>query len=213
MIDYALTHGDRLLDYSVEHLVMIFWAMLLALLLALPIIAIAYRFPMTKNMMGILTSSLYAIPSFALFALLIPISGLGRSTAIIGLAIYAQFFLVSNALTGLEEVDSSMREAALAMGMTRGQILYRVDLPLAYPSFLAGLKLALTSSTGIGTVAAAINAGGLGELLFLGLRSQNAGIMMWGIVLAILLCLLLSAGIDGVEKLINRRFPQELKNT
>lgn len=210
MIEYARQYGDRLLTYSIDHLAMVFLALLLALVFVVPVLILTYRFPRLRPASVTLASILYVIPSYALFALLIPLTGLGKTTAIIGLAIYCQYVLLRNSLTGLAEVGPATREAAMVMGMTRCQVLWKIDLPMAYPSILAGLKLALTSAIGIATVAATINAGGLGELLFQGLRTQNAGIMMWGIVLAIVLCLLLSALIDTVERGLNHRFRKDM---
>ena len=126
----------------------------------------------------------YAIPSLALFAILIPATGLGKTTAIIVLILYNQYVLLRNFLAGLRGVDPAMLEAAAGMGMTTLQVLYKIRLPLSLNPLFAGLRLAAVSTIGIATIAATINAGGLGGILFDGLRSMNMYKIMWGALLS-----------------------------
>ena len=135
---------------------------------------------------------MYAIPSFALFALLIPITGLGQTTAIIVLVIYAQYILVRTFLSGLSQVDKHVIEAAKAMGMTK--------------SFFAGLRLASTAIIAIATIGATINAGGLGVILFDGLRTMNLTKLLWGIILTVGLSLLTNLIIYLVEELFQKEY-------
>src|SRR5699024_8561897 len=138
------------------------------------------------KMRGIITylaSAFYAIPSFALFALLIPLTGLGKTTALIGLIFYSQYILVRTFFIAMLEVDPSMVEAAYGMGMTRNQVLKKISLPLAIGPILTGIKLAATSTIGIATIAATINAAGLGTLLFEGLRMRSVIPMIYCIIL------------------------------
>ena len=127
---------------------------------------------------------IYAIPSLALFAILIPATGLGKTTAIIVLILYNQYVLLRNFLAGLRGVDPAMLEAAAGMGMTTLQMLYKIRLPLSLNPLFAGLRLAAVSTIGIATIAATINAGGLGSILFDGLRSMNMYKIMWGALLS-----------------------------
>lgn len=117
--------------------------------------------------------AIYTVPSMALFALLLPLSGLGFRSAAIALVGYCQAALVRNPLAGLDGVDASVREAAVGMGLTSGQVFWRIEVPLALPVVLAGVRVAAVSTIAIATIAAWINAGGLGVLLFEGLYQNH----------------------------------------
>jgi osmoprotectant transport system permease protein len=143
----------------------------LAVLIGIPVGVVIYRIrPLRAPVLGVL-SVIYTIPSLALLVLLIPLTGLSPWTAIIALVLYAQLVLVRNTLVGLAAVDPAIVEAARGMGMNDWQRLVRVELPLASPVILAGVRLATIAVIGIGTVAAFISAGGLGVLLFEGVRT------------------------------------------
>ncbi|HZK17605.1 MAG TPA: ABC transporter permease, partial [Anaerolineaceae bacterium] len=118
---------------------------------------------------------IYTIPSLSLFVLLIPIFGLGTKPAIIALIAYAQLLLIRNWLVGLTTIEPAVLEAARAMGLNGWQRFWQVEFPLALPMLLAGIRLVALSSIGIGTMAAYINAGGLGVLLFQGVTTANYG--------------------------------------
>lgn len=115
-------------------------------------------------------SAIYSIPSLALFALLIPLTGLGDLTAIIVLVAYNQYLLIRNFIAGLRSVDKSITEAGRGMGMSRFRLLREVQIPLAMPGIIAGIRLSIISTTGVATIAASINAGGLGTVLFSGMH-------------------------------------------
>jgi osmoprotectant transport system permease protein len=135
----------------------------------------------------------YSIPSLALFAVLIPVTGLGRTTAIVVLTAYNQYLLLRSFTTGLREADGAVVEAARGIGMTEMQILTRVQIPLAKRALFAGLRLAVVSTIGIGTIAASINAGGLETLLFEGLRTMNTAKILWGSLLSAGLAIVVNA--------------------
>jgi osmoprotectant transport system permease protein len=116
---------------------------------------------------------IYTIPSLSLFVLLIPLFGLGVTPAVIALVAYAQLMLVRNWVIGLTNIDPSIIEAAKGVGMNGWQRFWQVEFPLALPLLLAGIRLATLSTIGIATIAAYINAGGLGELLFIGVTTAN----------------------------------------
>jgi osmoprotectant transport system permease protein len=128
--------------------------------------------------------AVYAIPSLALFAILIPFLGIGMKTAITVLVFYNQFPLIRNFLAGFNAIDPALIEAALGMGMTETRMLLRIKLPLAFPVIMAGIRLSIISTIGIATIAAVINAGGLGVILFDGLRTLNAVKILWGTLLS-----------------------------
>lgn len=204
MLKYLLTSYDKILLALIDHLILVGVAMFFAIILASVLVFIARNRPILRQSLVYLFSLAYAIPSLALFALLIPLTGLGKDTAIFALVLYAQYILVRNFFLGLDEVDDSLVEVARAMGMTESQVLWKVQLPLALNSIFSGLKLAMTSVIGIATVATTINGGGLGTLLFEGLRTSSMTKMLWGTILTIVLCILMNVFITVLQKLVKR---------
>lgn len=144
MFDVFRNYYDEFLSALLEHIEISFIAIVTAIVLAIFVTIFLNFYKEFSHVTIYLFSLMYAIPSFALFALLIPITGLGQTTAIIVLVIYAQYILVRTFLSGLSQVDKHVIEAAKAMGMTKWQILLKVQFPLAQKSFFAGLRLAST---------------------------------------------------------------------
>lgn len=167
------TNRERILTMLTQHLQLTIYTLCIALLIAIPIGVLLTRNKTWQSpVLGVL-SILYTIPSLALFVLLIPLTGLGQDTGIIALVIYAQVILVRNIVTGLEGVPKPIIEAARGMGLNPLQIFLQIELPLAMPVILAGLRVATLSTIGIGSVAALVDAGGLGRLLFDGISQNN----------------------------------------
>ncbi len=187
MIAYASRYYDKLLSATLEHLEIVVITLLISLALsAVLTVACSYSKTLSRILLN-LFSMIYSIPSLALLALLIPVTGLGRKTAIVALVIYNQYLLLRNFLAGLDGVDRGVVEAATGMGMTQMQLLWKVQMPLAKGALIAGLRIALVSTVGIATIAASINAGGLGSILFDGLRTMNVAKILWGSLLSALL--------------------------
>ena len=201
MIEYLKKHPEKILGPLGEHIQLVLITLAISLVIATVITVIAMRSEKVSNVMNNVFSVIYSIPSLALFALLIPITGLGRMTAIIVLTVYNQYLLLRNFTTGLREADPVACEAAKGIGMTDMQILYKIRLPLARKAIFAGIRLAVVSTIGIGTIAASINAGGLGTLLFEGLRTIHTAKILWGSILSAGLAIL----INRVLKLIENR--------
>ena len=200
MINYLLAHPDKILRPLWEHLTLTAVTLALSLAIAVLIVMADRYVPLIGSICSRLFSVIYAIPSLALFALLIPVTGLGRVSAVIVLIAYNQYLLLGNFLTGLNEVDPGIREAARGIGMTKMQELWIVQVPLAKKAIFAGIRLALVSTIGIGTIAATINAGGLGTLLFDGLRTMNLVKILWGSLLSALLAVLFTAFFKWLER-------------
>ncbi len=194
MIEYASKYYDKLLAALLEHLGIVLAALAISLLLAAVLTVLCSFSARLSGIFLNVLSMVYSIPSLALLALLIPLTGLGQKTAIIALVIYNQYLLLRNFLAGLNGVDPAIMEAAAAMGMTHMQRLVRVQVPLAKASIIAGIRIALVSTVGIATIAASINAGGLGTLLFDGLRTMNTAKILWGSLLSAVLAI----GLDRV---------------
>jgi len=200
MIDYALSHADKLGEALWEHVLMVALTLLFSVMVASLLSLLAVYVPAISKPLVYVFSVLYAVPSLALFVLLIPLTGLGQKTAILVLIFYNQYILLRNFLTGLKDLDLSIIEAAVGMGMNRLQILFQVRLPLARRSIFTGIRLASVSTVGIATIAAFINAGGLGDILFDGLRTLNMNKIIWGSILSAGLALLVNALFLYIEK-------------
>lgn len=197
---YLLNHLPRVAELFGQHLFLTVIALALAVLLGVPMGILIHRIkPLRGPVLGVL-SVVYTIPSLALLVLLIPLTGLSRSTAIIALVVYAQLVLVRNTLAGLSTVDPAIVEAAQGMGMSNGQRLLRIELPLASPVILAGVRLATIAIIGIGTVAAFISAGGLGVLLFEGVRTSNYDKIVAGAIAVALLAIGMNSLLRALEK-------------
>ena len=201
MIAYASRYYDKLLSATLEHLEIVVITLLISLALAAVLtVACSYSKTLSRVLLN-LFSMVYSIPGLALLALLIPVTGLGRKTAIVALVIYNQYLLLRNFLAGLDGVDRGVVEAATGMGMTHMQLLWKVQVPLAKGALIAGLRIALVSTVGIATIAASINAGGLGNILFDGLRTMNIAKILWGSLLSALLAI----GIDQLLIVVERK--------
>ena len=194
------TKGSELLG---EHLVLVFSAILIASAIAIPLgIAVASK-PRLRSVALSIANIGQTIPSLALFGFLIPIpfiGGIGQHTAIIALVIYALLPILRNTVTGILGVDASVRDSAVAMGMTRGQILRMVELPLAAPTILSGLRIATVTTVGTATIAAAIGAGGLGVFIFRGIASVDKLQILAGALPAAALALLADGALGWLEK-------------
>ena len=183
------------------------WLTLLATALATAIglpagIALARRPALARPAMA-LAGVFQTVPSLALFGLLIPlplVGGIGARTAVIALVLYALLPILRNTVTGLHGVDPAVREAAVGMGMTQGQLLRIVELPLAFPVILAGIRVAAVVSVGTATIAAAVGAGGLGTFVFRGLATVDNRLILAGAVPAALLALLVDAALGRLER-------------
>lgn len=144
-----------------------------------------------------------------MFALLIPLTGLGADTAMIVLTLYCEYILLRTFSTGINEINPMIIESAIGMGMTDKELFFRIQLPLASKAIFSGIRLAMTSSIGIATIGATINAGGLGTILFSGLRTQDMVQILWGMILTVFLCIACNIILKQIEKLALRNFELE----
>ena len=200
MIEYMRKHPEKVLGALTEHIELVLITLVISLAIACLLTLLAMRSERMSDALNNLFSVLYSVPSLALFALLIPVTGLGRTTAVIVLTLYNQYILLKNFTAGLRDVDPAVCEAAKGIGMTDMQILTKIRVPLARRAIFAGIRLAVVSTIGIGTIAASINAGGLGTLLFEGLRTINTPKILWGSVLSALLAVSINRLLKMVEE-------------
>ena len=206
MIEYWETNWPTMIIDLQQHAVMVLASLGIALVVAGVIILLLMNRRNWLNGLTYFFSLLYSVPSFAFFALLLPISGLGMRTAIIVLTIYCEYVLLRTFITGIQEIDPALIEVAKGMGMTRKQVFFKVQLPLATPAIFSGLQVALASTMGIATIAATINAGGLGQLLFEGLQAQQVVPILWGTLLTVVLTLLCAGILKLIEWLLIHRW-------
>lgn len=189
-----------MLGLTVDHLLLSGQAIVMALVLALPLGILAARYRrLTLPTLGVL-GVIYTIPSLAFLAFLIPTLGIGRNNALVVLAAYAQISLVRNLVAGLRGVDVATLEAARGIGMTSGQVFWQVRWPLALPVILAGLRTAFVTTISLATVAAWIDAGGLGQLLFRGLATLNSSQIAAGAIAIVALALVVDALLRLIEQ-------------
>lgn len=200
MIEYIRKHPEKVLGALTEHIELVLITLVISLVIACLLTLLAMRSERVSDALNNLFSVLYSVPSLALFALLIPVTGLGRTTAVIVLTLYNQYILLRSFTAGLRDVDPAVCEAAKGIGMTDMQILTKIRVPLARRAIFAGIRLAVVSTIGIGTIAASINAGGLGTLLFEGLRTINTPKILWGSVLSALLAVSINRLLKMVEE-------------
>ena len=200
MIEYLKRHPDKVFGPLTEHIWLVLVTLVISLAIASILTVLAMHSEKVSDLLNNFFSLVYSVPSLALFALLIPITGLGRTSAVIVLTLYNQYLLLRNFTTGLREADPVACEAAKGIGMTDMQILTRIRIPLARKAIFAGIRLAIVSTVGIATIAASINAGGLGILLFEGLRTMNIPKILWGSVLSAGMAVLLNTVLKVVEE-------------
>jgi osmoprotectant transport system permease protein len=200
MFDYLIKYHDRIFELFMQHVVLTFLSVGIALLIALPVGLVLWRMKWLSVPVLSVLGTIYAIPSLALFALLIPVVGLGEKPAIIALVVYSQLILVRNVMVGFQSVDPSVLEAGRGMGLNPLQLFWKIQLPLALPAILGGIRIASISVIGIGTVAAWVNAGGLGVILFEGLYQNSTPKIVWGTVFVSGLAVVVNQMLMWMEK-------------
>jgi len=207
-VNFLLNHKREVATLTAEHLWLVGISMLLAILIGVPLGILLTRRPKWKAFVLGSTNVVQTIPSLALFGLLLPLPWLGARAdrlAILALALYALLPVVRNTYVGISGIDAPVREAAIAMGLTSGQLLWHVELPLALPVMLAGIRVAAVITIGVATIAAAIGAGGLGEFIFRGIAMVDNGVILAGAIPAALMALAVDLLLSGFEKLMVRR--------
>ncbi len=185
--DWIGSHLDDIQSRLTEHVVLTVVPVAIGFVLAFPLALAAVRWPRLYGPLLGVTGVLFTIPSLALFVLLLPFTGLSRATAVIGLTTYTLLILVRNTVEGINGVPRDVREAAEAMGYTRLRRLLRVELPLAVPVILAGVRIATVTTIGLVTITAVIGQGGLGQLFIDGFIRRFPTPLIVGLVLSIVL--------------------------
>jgi osmoprotectant transport system permease protein len=200
--EYVRTRSDELVEATVAHVTLAVVAVVVACLTAVPLALLARRRPALRQPIEGAAAIIYTIPSLALFAVLVPFTGLSALTVVIGLVLYTQTILVRAVLVGLAAVPPEVRDAAVGMGFGPARMLLRVEAPLAIPTVMAGLRVAAVSTIALTTVGAIIGHGGLGNLIYAGLRSVFRAEVFTASVLCVALAVLADLGLVGLQRLL-----------
>jgi osmoprotectant transport system permease protein len=198
--EYLTTRSDLIVDATVQHVVLTVVSVGIGLLLALPLGVLAFRYRPARSLVLGTSTALYTIPSLAMFSLLLPITGLTATTVVVGLVLYSLTILVRNVLAGLQAVPAEVVEAATGTGYGRVSLLLRVQLPLALPALFAGIRIATVSTVALTTVGAILGNGGLGNLIYSGLRTQFQAEVLTATVLVVALAVLADVLLLGVQR-------------
>lgn len=198
---------EEILALTGEHVLLVVFSTLLAVVIGVPLgVALTRRPRLARPILGF-ANVVQTIPSLALFGFLIPlplVGGIGARTAIAALVVYALLPILRNTYTGILSVDPAVVESATGLGMTAGQRLRQVEIPLALPVVLAGVRIATVIAIGLATIAAAIGAGGLGVLIYRGVAIVDHRLILAGAVPAALLALAADAGLGLLERRLAR---------
>lgn len=201
-------YGSQIILKSWEHIYISFFSLALGCLIAVPLGIALTRFPRLADGVLALTSALQTVPSLALLALMIPFFGVGKLPAILALFLYSLLPILRNTYIGMKNVDFSYRDVAKGMGMTSLQSIFSVELPLATPTIMAGIRLAAVYVIAWATLASYIGAGGLGDLIFSGLNNYQPPLIFAGTIPVTLLALLADLILGMLE---NRLTPAAMK--
>ncbi len=200
--EYFRTRADIITEALVEHIWITVVSVLLGLALAFPLALLARRYRRIEGIVVGATTAVYTIPSLALFALLLPFTGLSPATVVLGLALYSLTILVRNIIEGLKGVPGDVRESAIGMGYSRTRLLLGVELPLALPTVIAGLRVAAVSTVALTTVGSIVGYGGLGNLLLTAVDSQFKAQVLTAGVLCVVLAILFDVLLVGLQRML-----------
>lgn len=199
---YFIENKDQIISLCIEHIELTSLALIIAIIIGVPIgILISYKQKLNKPVLGI-TSVTQAIPSMALLGFLIPFLGIGTLPAIVVVVLYSLLPIVKNTYTGVTNISPATIEAAKGIGLTKGQILTKIQIPQALPIIMAGVRISSVSAVGLMTMAAFIGGGGLGYLIFSGIRTVNNSQILAGAIPACILALLVDYFFGAIEKLV-----------
>jgi osmoprotectant transport system permease protein len=199
---YWSDYRPELTDATVEHLWITLVSVFIGLVVAVPLALLARRDPRLESAVVGGTTIIYTIPSLALFSLLLPFTGLSPTTVVIGLALYSLTILVRNVLAGLRAVPDGVREAARGLGYSGRRMLLQVELPLALPVIMAGLRVATVSTVALATIGSIVSYGGLGDLLLLAVGNQFKAQILAASVLCVALAVLLDLALVLLQRLL-----------
>jgi osmoprotectant transport system permease protein len=198
--DWVTDNVDEIVSRGAQHVWLTVVSVVVALVIAFPLALIAYRRRWLITPITWMSSALYTIPALALISLLLPVTGLSLTTVAVPLTTYNLLILFRNTLAGLDGVDEDVLEAGRGMGFTTRQARWRIEVPLALPVIIAGLRIATVSSIGLVTIAALIGRGGFGQFILLGLNTFVWTPLVVGIVLSVALAIAADLALLAVQR-------------
>ncbi|HSK99566.1 MAG TPA: ABC transporter permease [Rubrobacteraceae bacterium] len=203
-LEYLVQRWDHLLELTIEHAQIVFISLIIATAISLTLGVLVYRNDLLAGVVLSVTGVFITIPSFALFGLLVPVLGIGAPPTIFALVMYALLPIVRNTITGLRGVDPAIVESAQGMGMSRWRRLFRIELPLAWPVILAGVRISTLLIMGIAAIAAIVNGPGLGDDIFSGLARVGTSQALNLVLSATLGIVVLALIFDALIALLGR---------
>jgi osmoprotectant transport system permease protein len=195
-------HLDEIAADGLQHVYLTALSVVLGLAISFPLAVLCYRRRVFLPPVTWVAGIMYTIPSLALIALLIPITGLSLTTVVIPLTAYTLLIFIRNIVAGLNGVPQDAREAAIGMGHTRRELLWRVEVPLAMPVIIAGMRIATVSTVGLVTIGGLIGRGGFGQLIFRGLNEFFWTPLILGSLLSVALAFVADVGLLGAQRLL-----------
>ena len=199
---YMLSHPETMLILARQHIQLTTVSAMLAILIGVPMGILIYRFKVLAVPVLTVAGLMYLVPSLALFAVLIPLLGLGSKSAIVALVMYSLLVINRNTYTGLDIVQQDLREAAKGIGMSELQQLSLVELPMALPVIIGGIRIAVVMNIGIASIAAYIGAGGFGKLIFRGISTVDNDLIIAGAIPIVILAIVADWLLRRVESLL-----------
>ncbi len=199
---YVVDNWDSIMGYLGEHIRLTVGAVVVGSLIALPLAVLARRSRFLAGPVLALSTMVYTIPSLAMFAFIFPFTGLSSNTVLVGLVAYSLVILVRNFLTGLQGVPADVREAGRGMGYGSLRLFWQIDLPLALPAFMAGLRIATVSTVALTTVGAVVGSGGLGNLIYSGIDTLFKAQVLVASVLCVALAIVADLLLLGIQRLL-----------
>ncbi|MBF7020305.1 ABC transporter permease [Staphylococcus sp. 18_1_E_LY] len=200
MMDFLAKNGSQLVSKTIEHFYISIIALLIAIVVAVPIGILLSKLKRTSNIVLTIAGVLQTIPTLAVLAIMIPIFGVGKTPAIVALFIYVLLPILNNTVLGVQNIDKNLKEAGTSMGMTRFQLMKDVELPLALPLILGGIRLSSVYVISWATLASYVGAGGLGDFVFNGLNLYDPLMIVSAAVLVTALALFVDFILSLIEK-------------
>jgi osmoprotectant transport system permease protein len=205
MIDFITNNWQMIVQKSLEHVNLSFTAVILACVVGIPVGFLIVNHDKAASIVISVANIIQTIPSLAMFAFSMPLFGIGTKPAVFALFLYALLPIIKNSLIGIKNVDPAIIKAATGMGMTKTQIMFKVEIPLAISVIMGGVRIAAVTCIGITTIATLIAAGGLGDLIYRGLSTFNQPMIFTGAFLSALLALLVDFVLGLVEKALTSK--------
>jgi len=203
-LEFMMSRWQTILTLTLEHLFIVFIAMVISIALGVMVGILITRNKVVAQIVLNFTNVLMTIPSLALFSLLIPVLGIGKIPAIVGLVAYTQLPIVRNVYTGLMTINPAILEAARGMGLTEKKIMRTIKIPLAIPAMMSGIRTATVMGIGIGAIAGYIGAGGLGVYIFQGISRSSDLMVVVGAVIISVISILTDHILGGVQRKLYR---------